>query len=54
MQIEKGEAAQATSWLFWQGLVRGDYLIALCAERGRGGVPRLVMKETVPREAEIM
>jgi 4'-phosphopantetheinyl transferase len=41
----------ATNWLLWQFSVR-DYLIALCAERRRSSVPRVVMKETVPLLAD--
>jgi 4'-phosphopantetheinyl transferase len=52
MRIDPEQPASATNWLLWQFSVRGDYLIALCAERGGSNVPGLLLKETVPLLAE--
>ena len=48
LRIDDEQPAAATSWLLRQWSVRGDYLIALCANRGRSGVTRFLMKESVP------
>jgi 4'-phosphopantetheinyl transferase len=48
MRMDTEQPASAANWWLWQFSVRGDYLIALCAERGGSNVPRLLLKETVP------
>jgi 4'-phosphopantetheinyl transferase len=52
MRIDTGQPAPATNWWLWQSSVRGDYLIALCAERDGSHVPRVLIKETVPMMAD--
>ena len=51
MRIDAEPPASATNWLLWQFSVRRDYLIALCAARGRS-IPRVLIKETVPLLAD--
>jgi 4'-phosphopantetheinyl transferase len=52
MRLEGEPPASAANWWLCQFSVRRDYLVALCAERNRRRVPRLLMKETVPLLAD--
>ena len=39
-------------WRLWQLALRGDYLAAICAARGGGEPPRIIVREIVPLDRE--
>jgi 4'-phosphopantetheinyl transferase len=48
ISIDTDERDSPSQWLLWQFSLASEYLIAVCAERSRSDVPRLLLKEIVP------